>query len=64
MGCRLGSGRTAFLKHVTAIALIMQNIVPGNFNSYVWSNGLVGLKLRLVQARHGDALLSTMKETV
>jgi hypothetical protein len=39
----------------------MQNIVPGNYNSYLRSNDLVGLGLRLVEAR--DALLSAMNET-
>ena len=41
--------------------LIMQNIVPGDYNSYLRSNDLVGLRLRLVEAR--DALLSVMKDT-
>jgi hypothetical protein len=42
----------------------MQNIVPGNYHSYVRSNDLAGLRLMLIQARHSDALLSAMKETV
>ncbi|KIM83418.1 hypothetical protein PILCRDRAFT_443111 [Piloderma croceum F 1598] len=40
--------------------LIMQNIVPGDYNLYLRSNDLVGLKVRLAEAR--DALLSTLNE--
>lgn len=41
--------------------LVMQHIVPGDYNSYLRNNDLGGLKLRLVEAR--KALLLTMEET-
>jgi hypothetical protein len=41
--------------------LVMQNIVPGDYNSYLRNNNLAGLKVRLAEAR--DALLSTLNET-
>jgi hypothetical protein len=37
--------------------LVMKNIVPGDYNSYLRSNDVAGLEVRLVEAR--DALLST-----
>ena len=54
------SASKACYDYCSRTTLIMQNIVPGDYNSYLQSNDLVGLKVRLAEVR--DALLSTLNE--
>jgi hypothetical protein len=57
---KMDSASKARYDYCSRTTLIMQNIVPGDYNSYLRSNDLVGLKVRLAEAR--DALLSTLNE--